>query len=270
MLQFDASVLWNKAVADDTYRLRLSASADFGRARPGQFVMLQIDRAPGALLRRPFSIHQLVHADGAVCGFELLYKVVGKGTRALRNYGPGEAISVLGPLGTSFAANRSWDRVFLVAGGIGVAPMPFLASRLLEKGLTPERCHVFLGGRSRSDLLCRDELTALGLPLVLTTDDGSEGDQCTITHPVEAALEEAASKEGAPDAVFACGPMPMLACLAGILEARAIFTQVSVESMMACGMGACLGCALPDKEKGAPYRHVCIDGPVFDLGQIAL
>jgi dihydroorotate dehydrogenase electron transfer subunit len=143
--------------------------------------------------------------------------------------------------------------------------MPFLAARLLENGLASEHCHAFVGGRSQNDLLCRDELTALGLPLTLTTDDGSAGDQCLITHPVETALEK-----GIPDAVFACGPMPMLACLAGILKTRPIFTQVSVESMMACGMGACLGCALPDKDKSAPYRHVCIDGPVFDLDQIAL
>lgn len=265
MLQFEASVLWNKAVAEDTYHLGLSAPAEFGRARPGQFVMLQVERASGALLRRPFSIHQVVRADGGVSGFELLYKVVGKGTRALRGYGPGDGLSVLGPLGTSFAANRPWKRVFLVAGGIGVAPMPFLAARLLENGLPPECCHAFVGGRSQNDLLCRDALEALGVPLTLTTDDGSAGDQCLITHPVENALEA-----GAPDAVFACGPMPMLTCLAGILETRSIFTQVSVESMMACGMGACLGCALPDKDKDAPYRHVCIDGPVFDLGQIAL
>jgi dihydroorotate dehydrogenase electron transfer subunit len=265
MLQFEASVLWNKAVAEDTYHLGLSAPEDFGRARPGQFIMLQVDRAPGTLLRRPFSIHQLIHNGGTVSGFELLYKVVGKGTRALRNYGPAEGLSVLGPLGSSFAVNRPWNRVFLVAGGIGVAPMPFLAARLIENGLAPERCHAFVGGRSQNDLLCCDELEALGLPLTLTTDDGSAGDQCLITHPVEIVLEK-----GIPDAVFACGPMPMLACLAGILKTRSIFTQVSVESMMACGMGACLGCALPDKDKSAPYRHVCIDGPVFDLDQIAL
>jgi dihydroorotate dehydrogenase electron transfer subunit len=151
-----------------------------------------------------------------------------------------------------------------VAGGIGVAPMPFLAARLLEKGMPPEKCHAFIGGRSKDDLLCVDELAALGLPLTLTTDDGSTGDQCLVTHPVEAALEAES-----PDAVFACGPMPMLACLAGILEKREIFTQVSVESMMACGMGACLGCAIAPRDPDAPYRHVCIDGPVFELNQIA-
>jgi dihydroorotate dehydrogenase electron transfer subunit len=227
--------------------------------------MVRVQRAPGILLRRPFSIHNLIAGDDGVSGFELLYKVVGRGTRALRSYREGERLSILGPLGSSFSANRSWQRVFLVAGGIGVAPLPFLATRLLERGLAPENCHVFVGGRTKAELLCHDEFLAMGLPVTLTTDDGSAGDQCLITHPVEQALAEAA-----PDAVFACGPMPMLTCLAGILEARAIFTQVSVESMMACGMGACLGCALPARDTDAPYRHVCIDGPVFDLGQIAI
>lgn len=267
MRQFDATVLWNRAVAADTYHLGLSAPDSFHRARPGQFVMVQILGAPGSLLRRPFSIHQLRAAGGksSAFEFELLYKVVGKGTRALSTYREGRRLSVLGPLGASYAVNRPWKQVFLVAGGMGVAPMPFLAARLLEKGLPHENCHVFIGGRSKDDLLCLDEFTALGLTPTLTTDDGSTGDQCLITHPVEIALEVQS-----PDAVFACGPMPMLTCLAGILEQRAIFTQVSVESMMACGIGACLGCALPDRDPGAPYRHVCIDGPVFELNQIAL
>jgi dihydroorotate dehydrogenase electron transfer subunit len=265
MLQFEASVLWNTAVSEDTFHLGLSAPADFARARPGQFVMVQIRRAPQALLRRPFSIHNLISKAGAFQGFEVLYKAVGKGTRALREYQTGERLSILGPLGSSFAVNRPWQRVFLVAGGIGVAPMPFLAKRLLEKGFKPENCHAFIGGRSKADLLCHAELAALELPLTLTTDDGSAGDQCLITHPVESALEI-----NPPDAVFACGPTAMLACLVDILETRGIFTQISVESMMACGMGACLGCALPDREAGAPYRHVCIDGPVFGLDQIKL
>jgi dihydroorotate dehydrogenase electron transfer subunit len=263
MLQFEASVLWNTAVSEDTFQLGLSAPADFARARPGQFVMVQIQRAPQTLLRRPFSIHNLIWKAGRIEGFELLYKAVGKGTRALPDYRQGEALSILGPLGSSFAVNRPWRRVYLVAGGIGVAPMPFLAKRLLENGLKPDNCHVFIGGRSKADLLCHAELTAMQLPVTLTTDDGSAGDQCLITHPVESALEPVP-----PEAIFACGPMPMLACLADILEKRGIFTQVSVEAMMACGIGACLGCALPGRDPEAPYRHVCIDGPVFELDQI--
>jgi dihydroorotate dehydrogenase electron transfer subunit len=265
MLQFDASIMWNTPVSADTFHLGLSAPADFSRARPGQFVMIHVRRAPQTLLRRPFSIHNLIWKAGKLQGFELLYKIVGKATRALRDYREGERLSILGPLGSSFAANRPWHRVFLVAGGIGVAPMPFLAKCLLEKGLKPENGHVFIGGRSKADLLCHKELAALGLPLTLTTDDGSAGDQCLITHPVESALTATP-----PEAVFACGPMPMLTCLAGFLEKRGIFTQVSVESMMACGMGACLGCALPDRDADAPYRHVCIDGPVFGLDQIQI
>lgn len=265
MLQFEATILWNRPVSEDTCHLGLSAPADFGRARPGQFVMVQVARAQGTLLRRPFSIHNVIRTGDGPTGFELLYKVVGKGTRALRGYREGERLPVLGPLGSSFSAGKAWRRVFLVAGGIGVAPMPFLAARLLERGLSPENCRVFIGGRSKGDLLCQDRFSEMGLCPTLTTDDGSAGDQCLITSPVELAMEAAA-----PEAVFACGPMPMLTCLAGMLEKRGIFTQVSVESMMACGMGACLGCALPDRDAEAPYRHVCIDGPVFDLEEIAI
>lgn len=264
-MQFEASVLWNTAVSEDSFHLGLSAPADFARARPGQFVMVQILGAPHTLLRRPFSIHNLIWKAGEFEGFELLYKAVGRGTGALRTYGAGKRLPILGPLGSSFAVNKPWHRVFLVAGGIGVAPMPFLAERLLENGLKPENGHVFIGGRSKADLLCHAEMAALGLPLTLTTDDGSAGDQCLITHPMESALETSP-----PDAVFACGPTAMLACLADILEKRGIFTQVSVESMMACGMGACLGCAVPARDADAPYRHACIDGPVFGLEQIKI
>ncbi|MGB5619558.1 MAG: hypothetical protein WBM78_22165, partial [Desulfobacterales bacterium] len=111
--------------------------------------------------------------------------------------------------------------------------------------------------------LCTDEFTALNLPVHTTTDDGSAGDQCLVTHPVDVALADRR-----PDVVFACGPLQMLDCVIGIAAAHGVICQVSIETAMACGMGACLGCAVPSRDAPGRYYHACLDGPVFDAGSI--
>jgi dihydroorotate dehydrogenase electron transfer subunit len=124
---------------------------------------------------------------------------------------------------------------------------------------------MFLGGRTRADLLCREEFQAIGMTVHLTTDDGSEGDQCLVTHPVERETEETP-----PDIIYACGPLPMLTCLAGIAGAKGFRCQISIESMMACGIGACLGCAVANAGDSDTYWHVCKDGPVFEANQVRI
>ena len=160
-------------------------------------------------------------------------KEVGKGTGLLAARKPGETLDVLGPLGSSFVLPPSARKVFIVAGGMGVAPMVFLAQHLVASGLKPFDCEVFLGGRTCEDLLCMDEFAALNLPVHTTTDDGSAGDQCLVTHPVDIALADRR-----PDVVFACGPLQMLDCVIGIAAAHGVICQVSIETAMACGLGA--------------------------------
>ncbi len=146
-----------------------------------------------------------------------------------------------------------------------MAPIRFLAVHLVSAGIDPRHCHVFLGGRSRQDLLCVDEFKGLGMPVAMTTDDGSAGRQCLITDPLEEAI-----RANPPRQLYACGPHGMLQCIVGIAQRHGVPCQISLETMMACGMGACLGCAVPESDARQAYRHVCVDGPVFDSNQVSI
>ena len=223
-------------------------------------------RFPGQLtpfLRRPYSIHQLICENDRVIGIELLYKVVGEGTEKLSRCQVDEDLDIMGPLGNGFTFSSHYRTVYLAAGGIGVAPMVFLAYYLKTKGVDIGKSQIFLGGRSKDDLLCKDDFLDLGIKIHVATDDGSEGDRCFITHPLEMT-----SKKDRPDIIYACGPLEMLKCVVGIAEKYHVPCQVSVETMMACGMGACLGCAVEQKEPKKAYLHACVDGPVFDIDAI--
>ena len=265
MFDQQLKIIWNQKVGDGYYQIGLQGRGGYTRAKPGQFVMLRLPDHNDPLLRRPFSIHRLIVTGGRVEGIEILYKLVGKGTRMLATLAEGEYLQVMGPLGSAFTFPGQFRHVFIVTGGIGIAPMVFLASFLIERGADPSRCRVFLGGKSSSDILCRDAFTDFGMPVITTTDDGSAGDQCLVTHPVELAIEDSP-----PDIIYACGPLEMLQCVFGIAEKFQIPCQISIETRMACGLGACLGCAIESRETTRRYLHACLDGPVFDTRDIRL
>jgi dihydroorotate dehydrogenase electron transfer subunit len=227
--------------------------------------MVRFPQQIDPLLPRPFSIHRLIKQAGVTTGLELLYKVVGKGTQALSLRQPGDHLSLTGPLGRGFAVPVDVAHIKIVAGGIGVAPMIFFLDYLIEHKHDLAGVEVFLGGRSKADLLCLDEFAALGVPVHMTTDDGSSGNQCLVTDPLEIAVVEKR-----PDIIFACGPMEMLACVAGIADKHGVACQVSIETMMACGMGACLGCAVAGRKSSDKYLHACLNGPVFDIRELKI
>lgn len=259
------AVLANIALGNGLYRVRLSCHRYYSRAVPGQFVMVRSSEQIDPLLPRPFSIHQLIHEKGSVSGLELLYKVVGKGTQLLSRRQPGDFLWMTGPLGKGFEIPAKASNVKIVAGGIGVAPMIFLAQTLTQSKRILSSLEVFIGGKTKADLLCLSDFSALGLTVHVTTDDGSSGDQCLVTDPLDIAV---AQKR--PDVIFACGPMEMLTCVAGIAAKHNIDCQVSIETMMACGMGACLGCAVAARKQTQRYLHACKDGPVFDTRQLEI
>ncbi|MGD9974328.1 MAG: dihydroorotate dehydrogenase electron transfer subunit [Desulfatirhabdiaceae bacterium] len=261
----DASVLWNTHVQSDYYRLGLRCHARYRHAMPGQFVTLHLPGQKSPLLRRPFSIHRLVETDGAVQGIEILYKVVGEFTQKLAGVGTDDMISLFGPLGNGFSIPVDVRRLYLAAGGVGVAPMMFLIRQLKKNNREFTCCSLFLGGRTHEDVICESDFSALGVSVHVTTDDGSYGDQCLLTTPLEAAVQN-----DPPDLLIACGPKGMLACVAGIAERYHVKCQMSLETMMACGMGVCLGCAVAPSEIGSPYFHACINGPVFDSQTIII
>jgi dihydroorotate dehydrogenase electron transfer subunit len=260
-----SKVLFNEKIAPAYYKIGLSCSDHYRTAKPGQFIMLRVAGQTEPLLRRPFSIHNLIASNGAAEGLELLYKVVGKGTAALALKKPGDIVDILGPLGNSFEIPRGAKRIYFACGGIGVAPLFFLVSQLRRRHADLSNCRVFIGGRSQADLLCLRDFEQLGVSLQCTTDDGSAGDQCLVTHPLELAVERLT-----PDIIAACGPMAMLACIIGIAQKYRVPCQVSVETMMACGMGACLGCAVEGRQQRDRYLHACLDGPVFDAAMLKI
>ena len=258
MIQQSVKVLWNKKLSTACYKIGLTCSDHYSSAKPGQFVMLGFAGQTDPLLHRPFSIHNLLISNGSAHGFELLYKVVGIATASLAARKAGDSVEIFGPLGTGFLIPSRAKRVFVVAGDIGVAPLVFLVSDFHRKKVDLSNYRVFIGGRTKEDLLCCQEFLDLGVSVQTTTDDGSAGDQCLVTHPVETAIGQTA-----PDAIVACGPMDMLTCVVGIAEKHRVPCQVSIETMMACGMGACLGCAVESRTEGEQYLHACMDGPVF-------
>ncbi|MDY6792193.1 MAG: dihydroorotate dehydrogenase electron transfer subunit [Thermodesulfobacteriota bacterium] len=265
MIQQKIQVLWNKKIGPGYFKIGLSCLGEYSEAKPGQFVMLRLCGGTEPLLRRPFSIHRLIVGSESFMGIEILYKVVGKFTKKLSMLHKNDWIDILGPLGNGFSIPKTMTRIFMVAGGIGVAPMVFLASQLKNNELDISLCRMFLGGRSKNDILCVDDFAQLKMGVQPTTDDGSAGSKCMVTHVLEMALAEKP-----PDILYACGPPEMLKAVIALARKFAVKCEVSVETVMACGMGACLGCAVESVGTSKKYLHACVDGPVFNASDIKL
>lgn len=265
IVQQTATILWNRPIGADCYHMGLACSRGYETARPGQFVTLRTNSGYAPLLRRPFSIFGRIGSQMSTEGIEVLYKVVGPGTGQLSRLTAEQTLDVVGPLGRGFRIPSVPGPFYLAAGGIGVAPIRFLAQHMKHIGIDMRACHLFLGGQSRADLLCRQDFETLGMAVTVSTDDGSAGDQCLITDPLELAIVDRK-----PAMVFACGPHGMLECVAGIALRHDTACQVSTETLMACGMGACLGCAVKARQQSDHYLHTCLDGPVFDVTEVCL
>lgn len=208
------------------------------------------------LLRRPFSLHQ-VGSGGII---QIYFKVVGKGTEILAEVNEHQQLSVLGPLGRGFRINTAKPAV-IVAGGLGIAPMLFLAAELSRKKASTGDDLLLLGGRQRSELEpLLGDFSELGIRLLCSSDDGSLGRPGFVTELLQT------ENIAAESLVYACGPEPMLVRTVTICRSKSLPCQVSVETSMACGMGACLGC----NRHGADgnYTHVCLDGPVYDAEEL--
>jgi dihydroorotate dehydrogenase electron transfer subunit len=263
-MQFKATVISNVEVSPGYFKMRLSAPRDAATA-PGQFLMVKVRDAIDPLLRRPFGIFDVGTFEtgyteaGRQSYLEILYKVVGKGTGVLADLSHGNHLDLLGPLGKGFDQGDPTGEKILVGGGVGLAPLYYLA-RELVKG---SRVHLFAGGRNRDDILCITEFERLGVETYVSTDDGTLGEQGLVTE----VMEKYVVNNPAGKTIFACGPFPMLKAVSSIAERLLIPCQVSLEAYMACGVGACLGCVVKGRnheEESPDYRCVCKDGPVFD------
>lgn len=261
--QLSCSVLSNEKLLDNIFKLTLFSSHICEKAKPGNFVHLRVGSGGSPLLRRPFSIHDV---DRGKNRFGILVKVVGEGTAILSQKSPGEVLDLLGPIGNSFSLPPKGREVIFVAGGMGIAPLWFLFTRLTGR-LSPENLTVLLGAKSKEELLYADRLKDTQAKLIIATEDGSAGRKGLIT---EVFLKETKRKGCDPKrlAVYSCGPHKMLKRMSQIAKSLDLSCQISLETHMACGVGACWGCVV--KKNTETYKRVCLDGPVFDAREVVL
>lgn len=247
-------LLHKKEVAPSIFCLTLRWSLKVP-AEPGQFVHVNPGPKGRLLLRRPVSIHDIDVENKTMC---LLIQIAGRGTALITGFSPGKTLDLIGPLGKGFPCASEKRKPLLLAGGIGLAPLYFLARRRQRDKLPFE---LILGGRSANLLPGEDYFQQGGISPDVVTEDGSRGRRGLATDLLAGKL-----KQGEPvSRIHACGPLPMLARAVELGRAFQVPVHVSLEERMACGVGACLGCVFPCKgEEGIIYRRVCADGPVFN------
>jgi dihydroorotate dehydrogenase electron transfer subunit len=267
-LQTEGIVLKNKRIKSFYFILWIHCPPIANQVKPGQFVMLKVsdDRVP--LLRRPFSIYKsfpLDHPQKSKRGdLVILYKTVGKGTQKMTELKKGQRVGLIGPLGNGFAlpALPSSRNHILIGGGMGIVSLFSLTEALGGRNLT-----VFVGGKSRSDILSTDDFKKLKSKVLIATEDGSLGMRGTVLDLFSA--QKKSFKRDEKYFVYACGPIAMLKALAKILTFKNLICQVSLEARMGCGFGACWGCVIKTNDPESPYQRVCKEGPVFRLEDIA-
>ena len=255
MIEKNIKIIFNKRVASNTLIMGLRSPEIAMESRPGQFVMVRINSGLDPLLRRPFSICGLPDEDT----FCILYRVVGMGTAILSQKEEGQDLSILGPLGRGFELPGADEKALLVGGGIGIAPLLFLAQTMKN------RDKEFMAGFSTSgEIIDTGKVDFLTDNILLATDDGTRGYAGMVTALLEEYLGQHSDQKD-PFSLYTCGPAPMLKRVASIAADYNITCQASMETSMACGLGACQGCAVKAASpKGhTRYYHVCKDGPVF-------
>jgi dihydroorotate dehydrogenase electron transfer subunit len=258
MRLFTAHVQENHDLGGGFTWLRLDRCAPLADSRPGQFVMVRggaWERDP--LLPRAYSV---LWADGDQA--ELLIHTVGRGSALLAHTRVGETLQLLGPLGSSFPDPDPdpGSHDLLVAGGCGLAPLHFAARRAIAADRAAQ-LELLLGARTAAGLVLLEPLRRARLTLHLATEDGSHGDRGLVTDALRRRLGGRR-----PSRILACGPQPMLLAVRALAREHHVACHVSVEAPMACGVGACLGCAVPGRS--VPYHYVCHEGPVFDAEEV--
>lgn len=253
-----ARVISNQRLSSDYNVLTLAAAAIGERTEPGQFVMLKPEGCADSLLRRPFSVFEILRANGAPAAISILNKRAGRNTHRLFAIEAGDRVACLGPLGRPFT-HDSTQPAWMVAGGVGLAPFATLAGVLAARGIATT---LFYGARSADELFRLELFERLGVELVLATEDGTRGAHARITGPLESAL--AGLERARSVAVYACGPQGMLAAVAKLAARYRQPSQLSVERVMGCGLGGCYSCVIPVRHGTASHLvRSCIGGPVF-------
>jgi dihydroorotate dehydrogenase electron transfer subunit len=261
-IDVSADVIANHPLSADYNVLALAAPAIAAATAPGQFLMIKPVHGRDPLLRRPFSVFEVLRDPaGVTIGVSILSKRIGLSTSLIYEARPGDRVACLGPLGRPFSIVEPPDEAWMVAGGVGLAPFATLAEALRARGI---RTTLFYGARRGDELFYLDLFRALDVDLVLATEDGSVGTPGRIVAPLDRALTMRTANEPGV-MIYACGPEGMLAAVAKTAAAHGRPCQVSVERIMGCGLGGCYSCVVPMRGEDGRFHHVrsCIAGPVL-------
>ena len=264
--QLEVPIVSHEQLADYEYEITVHAPQVAREAQPGQFMQVLYDQTYNPFTRRPFSVYRVDPEKGT---FSIVYLARGVFTLGLRNKQVGQKLSVVGPLGNWFQPDPDPEVTHLmVAGGVGAPPLYFLAQRLACGEKTDCRVAVVNGARSKDLLVGIDEFDDLGIDVRYTTDDGSHGLRGIVTDALVNLLDSATG----PVHIYTCGPTAMMRAVADICLSRQIPCQVSLETLMPCGVGVCMGCVVKIKDGGSDqgfqYLRSCYEGPVFRAEEI--
>ncbi len=235
----------------DIFVMELRCKNSLPEMRPGQFVQVKVEGSPATFLRRPLSVHDADYEHNTI---RLLVQIAGQGTETLSRLKSGDYVNLIYPLGNSFSMPSENERLLLIGGGCGVAPLLFLGKHLKSHGYNPE---ILLGFRNTDRIIEYDEYSRLGT-VYLTTEDGSKGEKGFIT-------DHSGLKDSLFDRIYCCGPQLMMRRVARYCREKNITCEVSLENLMACGIGACL-CCVTDTIRG--HLCTCVDGPVFNISDL--
>lgn len=272
-----AAVVEQVRMARDTYRLRLHCPEIAAQIVPGQFFMVREPGTDNPLLGRPFALYDIYEEQGRPAGVDFGYLVVGKMTARMARWRPGDGAEVWGPLGNGFPPPPA-GHLMLVAGGIGQTPFLAVAREALglrhygqpprQLAMRPSRVSMCYGVRSDDYLAGLDDFALPELDLHIATDDGSRGHRGYVTDLLQNALDG----DQPPDAVYCCGPEPMMHAVSRLCTERRVACWLSLETPMACGFGACFSCVTRVRlDDGSwDYRRTCVEGPVFAADRLLL
>ena len=260
-------ILRNEEIQEDCFLMKVKVASSFDDPLPGQFVMIRIAGLNDPFLSRPISIYSFSRGKSS-CSIEFLYRVMGKGTQILAGLIKGSQVEIHGPLGNGFEISDVKKNIVFIAGGIGIAPLSLLIEHLsMRSGLSPSVMTLYMGAQRAAAIVGLDKLQKLCRNINVCTDDGTIGIKSLVTQSFQKDMKKFTP---ANTAIYACGPKEMLKALAKILNKSKFSCQVSLEERMACGTGACMGCAVAiiDQKGVLNYKRVCADGPVFNLADI--
>ncbi len=247
----DFKVTSNRRINKDFFILELAAKSVLPELRPGQFVQARIEGSPETFLRRPLSIHDVDYEKNTL---KILIQIAGKGTNVLSQLKESDTLNLIYPLGNSFSLPVKDEKILLVGGGCGIAPLLFLGKYLKSHSFIPD---ILLGFRNSERIIEYDDYSQIGR-VFLTTEDGSEGEKGFVT-------QHSILQKNDYSRIYCCGPDPMMKAVAGYCMNKGIFCEVSLEKLMACGIGVCL-CCVVDTVRG--NLCTCTEGPVFNINEL--